>query len=148
MSYVKPTCEDFSSPSTPLLPKINLLSIHHQSRSQLSKSRVLYKKFRDSNGKIAKTLSTMLPNAFPSGTKVNPKGECKAINLRSGKILQDSKQGGLDKEVVQSTQPKSLKEAHKPTRQQPTLVKGKENQIPFPQQLRKEVKDKQFSKIP
>ncbi|MED6166117.1 hypothetical protein PIB30_105886, partial [Stylosanthes scabra] len=28
-SYVKPTYEDFSSPSTPLQPKINLLSIHH-----------------------------------------------------------------------------------------------------------------------
>ncbi|MED6190085.1 hypothetical protein PIB30_102299 [Stylosanthes scabra] len=89
-------------------------------------------------GKIAKQLSTTLPKAFPSDTEVNPKGECKAINLRSGKIVQGSNQGDLDKQVDKSSQPKSLNEAHGPTRQQPTLVKGKENHIPFPQQLRKE----------
>ncbi|MED6165006.1 hypothetical protein PIB30_095593 [Stylosanthes scabra] len=36
---------------------------------------------------IAKQLSTTLPNAFPSDTEVYPKGECKPINLRSGKIV-------------------------------------------------------------
>ncbi|MED6151563.1 hypothetical protein PIB30_083711 [Stylosanthes scabra] len=38
---------------------------------------------------ISKQLSTKLPNAFPSDTEVNPKGECKAITLRSGKALED-----------------------------------------------------------
>ncbi|MED6139983.1 hypothetical protein PIB30_088873 [Stylosanthes scabra] len=52
--------------------------------------------------------------------EVNPKGECKAINLRGGKILQGSNQGGLDKEVIKCNQPKSLNEAHEPTRKQPT----------------------------
>ncbi|MED6223904.1 hypothetical protein PIB30_078649 [Stylosanthes scabra] len=85
-------------------------------------------------GQIAKKLSTTLPKAFPSDTEVNSKGECKAINLRSGKIVQGSNQGDSDKQVDQSSQPKSLNEAHEPTRQQPTLVKGKENHIPLPQQ--------------
>ncbi|MED6201945.1 hypothetical protein PIB30_100275, partial [Stylosanthes scabra] len=37
--YMKPTYEDFSSPSTPLQTKINLPSIHHQSRAVLKDSR-------------------------------------------------------------------------------------------------------------
>ncbi|MED6201134.1 hypothetical protein PIB30_091913, partial [Stylosanthes scabra] len=36
-----------------------------------------------------KQLSTTLPNAFTSNMEVNPKGECKAITLRSGKALED-----------------------------------------------------------
>ncbi|MED6150251.1 hypothetical protein PIB30_070608 [Stylosanthes scabra] len=52
----------------------------------------------------------MLPNAFPSDTKVNPKGECKAITLRNGKVLQESKQEELNKEVVKSTPTKLTKE--------------------------------------
>ncbi|MED6214197.1 hypothetical protein PIB30_100592 [Stylosanthes scabra] len=57
-------------------------------------------------GQIAKQLSTTLPNAFPSDTEVNPKGECKAITLRSRRVLEDIKQDELNKEVVKSTQPK------------------------------------------
>ncbi|MED6190976.1 hypothetical protein PIB30_111326, partial [Stylosanthes scabra] len=40
-------------------------------------------------GQIARQLSTTLPNAFPSDTKVNPRGECKAVTLRSGRTLEE-----------------------------------------------------------
>ncbi|MED6113659.1 hypothetical protein PIB30_072906 [Stylosanthes scabra] len=40
-------------------------------------------------GQIAKQLSTTLPNNFPSNTEDNPKGECKAITLRSGRAPED-----------------------------------------------------------
>ncbi|MED6142490.1 hypothetical protein PIB30_114224, partial [Stylosanthes scabra] len=96
-------------------------------------------------GQIAEKLSTTLPKAFPSDTEVNPKGEFKAINLISGKIVQGSNLGDSAKQDDHGSQPKSLNEAHEQKGQKPTLAKGKENHIPFPQQLRKEVKDKQFS---
>ncbi|MED6179150.1 hypothetical protein PIB30_114477, partial [Stylosanthes scabra] len=40
-------------------------------------------------GQIARQLSTTLPNAFPSDTQVNPRGECKAVTLRSGSTLEE-----------------------------------------------------------
>ncbi|MED6159283.1 hypothetical protein PIB30_040888 [Stylosanthes scabra] len=42
---------------------------------------------------------------FSLTTAVNPKGECKAIILRSGKIVQGSNHGDLDKQFDQSSQP-------------------------------------------
>ncbi|MED6187334.1 hypothetical protein PIB30_075416 [Stylosanthes scabra] len=85
---------------------------------------------------IAKQLSTKLPNAFPIDAEVNPKGECKEITLRSGRALEDSKQGELNmqstNEAVKSIPTKPLKEAQDQTLPQPTLVKNKENHIPFP----------------
>ncbi|MED6210483.1 hypothetical protein PIB30_064513 [Stylosanthes scabra] len=95
-------------------------------------------------GQIAKQLSTTLPNSFPSNTEDSPKGECKAITLRSGKALED-----VSKKVnVQPTMPKGKEDATRETKmqqqQQAQAQVKKENNIPFPQQLRKEVKDKQF----
>ncbi|MED6142453.1 hypothetical protein PIB30_113837, partial [Stylosanthes scabra] len=40
-------------------------------------------------GQIAKQLATTLPTTFPSDTQVNPRAECKAITLRSGRALDD-----------------------------------------------------------
>ncbi|MED6188498.1 hypothetical protein PIB30_086545 [Stylosanthes scabra] len=65
-------------------------------------------------------------------TTVNPRGECKAINLRSGKIVQGSNNVDSAKHEDQGSQPKSLNEAHGQKGQQPTLAKRKENHIPFP----------------
>ncbi|MED6137305.1 hypothetical protein PIB30_063826, partial [Stylosanthes scabra] len=83
-----------------------------------------------------------LPNAFPSDTQVNPKGECKAITLRSGRALEDVG----NKVNVQPTMEKGKDDATKETKiQQPQHVPKatekpakKEENIPFPQQLRKE----------
>ncbi|MED6201188.1 hypothetical protein PIB30_092459 [Stylosanthes scabra] len=55
---------------------------------------------------MAKQLSTTLPNAFPSKTEDNPKGEYKAITLRSAKALED---------------------VSKKVNVQPTIEKGKED---------------------
>ncbi|MED6112430.1 hypothetical protein PIB30_061624 [Stylosanthes scabra] len=82
-------------------------------------------------GEIAKQLSTTLPNAFPSDTEVNPKGECKAITLRNRKALQERKQEELNKEVVKSTPTKLTMENQDSRKQQHTLANNKENHIPF-----------------
>ncbi|MED6130191.1 hypothetical protein PIB30_115553, partial [Stylosanthes scabra] len=41
-------------------------------------------------GELAKHLTHRSPNTFPSDTVVNPKEECKAVALRSGKVLEES----------------------------------------------------------
>ncbi|MED6208554.1 hypothetical protein PIB30_046269 [Stylosanthes scabra] len=76
-------------------------------------------------------LSTTLPNAFPSDTQVNPKGECKAITLRSGRALEDVS----NKVNVQPTMEKSKEDA------------TKEANLQQPQQVQKPVKNQQRKRI-
>ncbi|MED6154476.1 hypothetical protein PIB30_112904, partial [Stylosanthes scabra] len=52
-------------------------------------------------GRIARQLSTTLPNAFPSDMQVNPRGECKAITLRSGRTLEEDKARELNKQKAE-----------------------------------------------
>ncbi|MED6223134.1 hypothetical protein PIB30_071061 [Stylosanthes scabra] len=71
------------------------------------------------NNFIEEQLLTPLPNAFPSDTQVNPKGEYKAITLRSGKALEDVG----NKVNVQPTMEKGKEDATKETKiQQPQHV--------------------------
>ncbi|MED6151496.1 hypothetical protein PIB30_083053 [Stylosanthes scabra] len=96
-----------------------------ESKSKFQKSRVFNQKFGNSIGAIAKQLSTTLPNAFPSNTKDNPKGECKVITLRSGRALED-----VSKKVnVQPTMEKDKEDA------------TKEEKLQQPQQVQKQQKN-------
>ncbi|MED6202873.1 hypothetical protein PIB30_109921, partial [Stylosanthes scabra] len=61
-------------------------------------------------GQIARQLSTTLPNAFPSDTQVNPRGECKAVTLRSGRNLEEDKAKNLNKRTEEELNGKSTKE--------------------------------------
>ncbi|MED6152632.1 hypothetical protein PIB30_093818, partial [Stylosanthes scabra] len=66
-------------------------------------------------------------NAFPSNTEDNPKGECKAITLRSGRALED---------------------VSKKVNVQPTIEQGNENatkegKLQQPQQVQKPAKNQQ-----
>ncbi|MED6166181.1 hypothetical protein PIB30_106616, partial [Stylosanthes scabra] len=82
-------------------------------------------------------------------TEVNPKGECKAITLRSGKVLEDNSEPKSDKDVedktVEDSSVKSTTEestqAQSKSPSPSSLVKGKEKQIPFPHRFQKEAKD-------
>ncbi|MED6164422.1 hypothetical protein PIB30_089893, partial [Stylosanthes scabra] len=68
---------------------------------------------------ITKQLSTTLRNVFPSDTQVNPKVECKAITLRSGRALEDVS----NKVNMQPTMEKIKEDATKETTfQQPQQV--------------------------
>ncbi|MED6174943.1 hypothetical protein PIB30_073742 [Stylosanthes scabra] len=94
---------------------------------------------------LAKHLATRSPNTFPSDTEVNPKGECKAITLRSGKVLEDNSEPKSDKDaedkIVEDSPVKSTtKESTQAQAKSPSpssLVKGKEKQIPFPTEIPK-----------
>ncbi|XP_015960553.1 uncharacterized protein LOC107484507 [Arachis duranensis] len=95
-------------------------------------------------------LSKQIPlptHIFPSNTMANPIGECKAITLRSGKVVEEgapskdnheevaSKHGNKDKgEIPTSPPPKPVLKPYVP-------------KAPYPQRLRRDGKDGQFSKF-
>ncbi|KAL5572849.1 hypothetical protein UlMin_022446 [Ulmus minor] len=95
-------------------------------------------------GEISKLLTERGQGALPSNTERNPREEAKAITLRSGKELEKSteasKQAIEEDTSVSKNQPATI------TIEQP-LPKPSSNAVPFPQRLRKQNLDKQFSKF-
>ncbi|MED6214470.1 hypothetical protein PIB30_103417, partial [Stylosanthes scabra] len=100
-------------------------------------------------GQIAKQLDERTPNTFPSNTITNPKEECKAIQLRSGKKVEkkneesaeDSSQVQQEKEDVtppKAAEPVVQKIAEKEAPKQNSAT----TTVPFPQRLKAEKKDK------
>ncbi|MED6133139.1 hypothetical protein PIB30_025774 [Stylosanthes scabra] len=90
-------------------------------------------------GQIAKQLSEKPRNTLPSDTIPNPIEECKAISLRSGKVVGEETTQS-DKEVP--NEDKKKKEAPAPSLPIPT-VKPYEPRIPYPQRLQGQSKEKQ-----
>ncbi|XP_016206599.1 uncharacterized protein LOC107646973 [Arachis ipaensis] len=100
-------------------------------------------------------------NTFPSDTIPNPKEEYKAIQLRSGRTLENDKvgskkevaseeknQGELkekDEEPQASNKGKQVMEEH--SQEQRKDAKPYTPPLPYPQRLQKELKDQQFPKF-
>ncbi|KAL5573695.1 hypothetical protein UlMin_023292 [Ulmus minor] len=95
-------------------------------------------------GDISKLLMERTQGAFPSNTERNPREHAKAITLRSGKELEQSREASKQAIEEDTSVPKD-QDANTPTVQ--TLSKPSSNTIPFPQRLRKQNLDKQFSKF-
>ncbi|KAL5574205.1 hypothetical protein UlMin_023802 [Ulmus minor] len=95
-------------------------------------------------GEISKLLTERAQGALPSNTERNPREEAKAITLRSGKELEKSKEEGKQAIEEDTSVPKDQDAT--PTIEQP-LPKPSSNAVPFPQRLRKQNLDKQFSKF-
>ncbi|XP_062075444.1 uncharacterized protein LOC133779485 [Humulus lupulus] len=89
---------------------------------------------------------------LPSNTVVNPKENCQAILLRSGKQVE---QPSVQKSVVQNeelgekydTNEKGVTEDHQSSEKCPPFVDDQPVRVPYPQRLRKTTLDKQFSKF-
>ncbi|KAL5565345.1 hypothetical protein UlMin_028509 [Ulmus minor] len=82
--------------------------------------------------------------ALPSNTERNPREEAKAITLRSGKELEKSKEAS--KQAIEEDTSVSKNQPVATTIEQP-FPKPSTNAVPFPQRLRKQNLDKQFSKF-
>ncbi|KAL5573288.1 hypothetical protein UlMin_022885 [Ulmus minor] len=95
-------------------------------------------------GEISKLLTERAQGALPSNTERNPREEAKAITLRSGKELEKSKE--VSKQVIEEDTSVPKDQDATPTIEQP-LPKPFSNVVPFPQRLRKQNLDKQFSKF-
>nr|XP_025670288.1 uncharacterized protein DDB_G0292186-like [Arachis hypogaea] len=100
-------------------------------------------------------------NVFPSDTILNPKEECKAIQVRSGKTLENDK-GASQKQVEEDKHDQDkLKEKKEETQaskkgkqvmeehpqEQRKVVRPYIPPLPYPQRLQRELKDQQFPKF-
>ncbi|KAL5556754.1 hypothetical protein UlMin_038990 [Ulmus minor] len=95
-------------------------------------------------GEISKLLTEKGQGALPSNTERNPREEAKVITLRSGKELEKSKEAS--KQAIEEDTSVSKNQPATTTIEQP-LPKPSSNAVPFPQRLRKQNLDKQFSKF-
>ncbi|KAL5572381.1 hypothetical protein UlMin_021978 [Ulmus minor] len=95
-------------------------------------------------GEISKLLTERAQGTFPSNTERNPREEAKAITLRSGKELEKSKEAS--KQAIEEDTLVSKDQPATTTIEKP-LPKPSSNAVPFPQRLRKQNLDKQFSKF-
>ncbi|XP_073133358.1 uncharacterized protein [Henckelia pumila] len=94
-------------------------------------------------GKLAKALKDKNRGQFPSNTEVNPKVQCKAVELRSGKKL-EAKDQSRAKEVDESMVEEIVAEEPKQEAVSKPMYKP---QLPYPQRFKKKALDEQFSKF-
>ncbi|XP_062103405.1 uncharacterized protein LOC133814464 [Humulus lupulus] len=110
-------------------------------------------------GQLATLMANRAQGNLPSTTEVNPKENCKAITLRSGKNYvgpsekQPVEEVGQDQQAQAPTQ-KEKKHSEKkategiPTKEaSPPISIEHHIKIPYPQRLRKNNMDKQFTKF-
>ncbi|KAL4315701.1 hypothetical protein AHAS_Ahas15G0211400 [Arachis hypogaea] len=125
-------------------------------------------------GQISKqTVAERAPNALPSDTILNPKEECKAIQLRSGRTLVNDKE--TNKRPAENDKASSKEEVTLKNKQDQEKLKEKEEQpqaskkekqimeeqsqeqrkmvkahtlpLSYPQRFQKEINDQQFPKF-
>ncbi|MED6226249.1 hypothetical protein PIB30_101736, partial [Stylosanthes scabra] len=111
-----------------------------ESRSNFKNQESAIRNMETQVGQLARQLSTRSPNTFPSDTVVKPKEKCKAVVLRSGKVLEDNSEKQVDEQAeeknvegspVMSTTEGSV-QAKPQSTSLPPLVKDKEKKVSFP----------------
>ncbi|XP_016165016.1 uncharacterized protein LOC107607595 [Arachis ipaensis] len=90
----------------------------------------------------------MPTHTFSSDTVANPRGKCKAITLRSWKVVEEtsSNHNLQEKKAVDDSETKEEEEAPDPAPPKQVL-KPYVPKAPYPQRLRKDGKDSQFSRF-
>ncbi|OIT03404.1 hypothetical protein A4A49_57564, partial [Nicotiana attenuata] len=107
---------------------------------------------------LATLMSGQIQGALPSNTEKNPKEYLKAISLRSGKSLDDpyADREGKPQEVekvnegenkIESKFPKEQKKIGKNIQENELITNPHSVPLPFPQKMKREKLDKQFSKF-
>ncbi|XP_070002793.1 uncharacterized protein LOC142165902 [Nicotiana tabacum] len=107
---------------------------------------------------LATLMSEQIKGVLPSNIEKNPKEHLKAISLRSGKTLDDpyADRQGKSQEVEQVNEGENKRDSELLKEQNDNGKKVKENELmtnphsvplPFPQKMKRENLDKQFSKF-
>ncbi|XP_057734230.1 uncharacterized protein LOC130949566 [Arachis stenosperma] len=90
----------------------------------------------------------MATHAFPSDTMANRRGKCKAITLRSRRVVEEATPGQRIQEEKAAREPETKKEEETPAPSSPKQVlKPYVPKAPYPQRLQKDGKDSQFSRF-
>ncbi|XP_073317273.1 uncharacterized protein [Primulina huaijiensis] len=113
---------------------------------------VTMKSLETQNGQVANSLRDQNRGQFPNNTEVNPKEQCKAVTLRSGKELEVQKsKGKMDKiktvgegEFEDRKENKTEESKAEVEVEQPLVFKLT---LPYPQRFKKKNLDDQFAKF-
>ncbi|KAL4276280.1 hypothetical protein AHAS_Ahas20G0191400 [Arachis hypogaea] len=115
-------------------------------RSNIKNQGAAISKLEAQVGSLSKQIQ-MPTHTFPSDTMANPRRECKAITLRSGKVVEESLPSQRNQGEVEND-PKTKNEEETPAPSPPKQVlKPYVPKAPYPQRLRKDGKDSQFSRF-
>ncbi|MED6226095.1 hypothetical protein PIB30_100140, partial [Stylosanthes scabra] len=135
-SYIEAALEKLAQSTASFVQ--NTHSFMNETRSTFKNQESALRNLENQVGQLAKDLGqlTRSTNTFPSDTVVNPKEECKAVTLRSGKVLVDNsdkkvEEKGEDK-IVEDSPVKSMTEGAKPLSAPSSSL-----QIPFPPEITK-----------
>ncbi|XP_062109879.1 uncharacterized protein LOC133821751 [Humulus lupulus] len=123
----------------------------------MTKTRSSIRNLENQIGQLATLMENRAQGNLPSTTEVNPKEECQAITLRSGKKYEEPSVEQSDEDKVQDQQAQGTVEKKQgenkvteylPTKEaKPQVSIDHHIKIPYPQWLRKNNLDKQFSKF-
>ncbi|XP_062112902.1 uncharacterized protein LOC133824056 [Humulus lupulus] len=100
-------------------------------------------------GQLEKLMSNRAQGNLPSSTEVNPKEQCNAISLRSGKKLEEPSKKPIQlPKVVDEKKGKIIEEVNENfEKKEPKTSIEHHIKIPYPQRFQKKTLDKQFSKF-
>ncbi|XP_047170548.1 uncharacterized protein LOC124838881 [Vigna umbellata] len=111
-------------------------------------------------GQLSRQLLERSPGTFPSDTIPNPREQCKAIQLRSGRVLENEKRSEMEREkkkiVDETVEEREENEVEKKCEEKNVGEKNQESgskmreyvpTIPFPQRLKKQEQAKQFARF-
>ncbi|KAI3709279.1 hypothetical protein L2E82_39039 [Cichorium intybus] len=109
-------------------------------------------------GQLAENQSTCIPGNLPSQPEKNPREQCQAVHLRSGKVLLPDPSGDtIEKEVIEEKVDEEIEMETPPTVEDKgettTDLKDKRKvkdyvpPIPYPHRLKKYKDDQQFAKF-
>ncbi|KAM6553959.1 hypothetical protein CsatB_014721 [Cannabis sativa] len=117
----------------------------------MTETRSSIKDLQTQMGQLATQIATRPQGNLPSTTEVNPKENCKAITLRSGKSYDGPSQAKPENDEDEQPAPTPEKQKTTDGLQQketsPPISIDHHIKIPYPQRLRKTNTDKQFSKF-
>ena len=100
-------------------------------------------------GEISKLLAARTQGALPSNTEKNPREHVNAISLRSGKELDPPKQVGQQVSTVVQPIQGATSDVKNQSNDSTSIPKSfpSSSTVPFPQRLRKQKLENQFSKF-
>ncbi|XP_025640214.1 uncharacterized protein [Arachis hypogaea] len=122
-------------------------SIQEETRSNIRNQGAAISKLKVQLGSLSKQIPMPI-HTFSSDTMANPRGECKVITLRSGKVVEEASSNHKlqGEEAIIDLGTKKEEETPEPTPPKQVL-KSYVPKAPYPQRLRKDGKDNQFSRF-
>src|SRR5436190_4430344 len=144
----KPSIEDMFSK---IMDKIDKTTEHNEKRFEVNELKLqnhnsILKNLEQQVGQIHGMLSQRQPGHFPSDTERNPKEQVNMISLRSGRKLEERS----PEVVMKEKEDEEVPENNEYVNEEPSMITKpdfKETQVPFPNRLKKQTEDKQYSKF-